>query len=428
MSSEFWKAENQALTDALKQRLLGSRERLTYSELARLDLPEVLRTYLRIQTRKALQAEYPLQWKPTPRYDPESPRIKTVLGQLRDVLQDETSFSRDEIARMVDIAVGLELGLILRPRATLEEILFKKTDRRPKEEVIEVVRRFCSQRPYLQALLKYIEAHPLETVTLSEFHSLANQADGEMQRPGIAKALGRDVEDLLGLVNQARGENQRTLRVPLLIGFLEERHLDDIAQQLLLEESSESNEWDIDEFKGKLAKAIARREELKRVAVVPPPEPVKPREGAEVEIPIAVKPPPATEAKAPEVAALAQEVAAQVQAEPRKPRIIFSDAEEGVSATMIIERQTIERQPPGPYVSLQTLITDRDRKGFIKKIFKKDVKAYEKFIGELDALATWKEAKAQINAELARREVDPFSKEATRLGDLVFERYFKKKR
>jgi len=427
VSTEFWKAENQALTDALKRRLVGSRERLTYSELARMDLPDVLRTYLRIQARKALQAEYPIQWKPTPRYDPNSPRISALLEQLRDVLQEETSFSSDEIARMVDIAVGLELGFILRPRVTLEEILFKKADRRSKQEVMEVVRRFGSRRPFLQALLKHAEAHPSDTVTPTEFRQLADEADTDVLKSGIAKALGQDVQDLLGLVNQARGENQRALRVPLLIGFLEERHFDDIAQELLLEDSSESGEWDIEEFKRKVAVAIERREERRRAATAPP-EAVRPPEVPKAEVPLAVQPPPVPETKAPEVAALAQQVAAQVQAESKRPRIIFSEAEEAISATMIIERQTIERQPPGPYVSLQTLLSERDRKAFVKKIFKKDVNAYEKFIGELEALDTWKEAKARINAELARREVDPFSKEATRLGDLVFERYFKKKR
>ncbi|MDZ7265000.1 MAG: hypothetical protein ONB16_10475, partial [candidate division KSB1 bacterium] len=66
---------------------------------------------------------------------------------------------------------------------------------------------------------------------------------------------------------------------------------------------------------------------------------------------------------------------------------------------------------------------------FIKKrVFGDDDTAYQEFIRQLDALDNWKEAKKYIEDELMARGIDSFSKEALRITDLAFERYFPKKR
>jgi hypothetical protein len=76
---------------------------------------------------------------------------------------------------------------------------------------------------------------------------------------------------------------------------------------------------------------------------------------------------------------------------------------------------------------LVSLIDVKSRKLFVRNIFHKDENAYDKFIIELQALKTWREAKIRIDQELAKRKNDPFSREAIRLGDIVFSRYFPKK-
>jgi hypothetical protein len=76
---------------------------------------------------------------------------------------------------------------------------------------------------------------------------------------------------------------------------------------------------------------------------------------------------------------------------------------------------------------LESLIDIKSRKLFVRNIFHKDENAYDKFIMELQALKTWREAKIRIDQELAKRKKDPFSREVIRLGDIVFSRYFPKK-
>ena len=104
------------------------------------------------------------------------------------------------------------------------------------------------------------------------------------------------------------------------------------------------------------------------------------------------------------------------------PRIIYQEAE----APLIIDRAKLEAQPPGPYPSMSRLIDEKSRNAFIKKIFHKDLDAYLAFIERLEAMQTWKEAKALLDKEFQTRRVNPYSKEGVHLSDLAFSRYFTK--
>lgn len=73
------------------------------------------------------------------------------------------------------------------------------------------------------------------------------------------------------------------------------------------------------------------------------------------------------------------------------------------------------------------MIDDKSRRAFIRKIFQRDADAYLEFVDRLEPLQTWKEAKALLDAELGLRNVNPYSKEAVQLSDLLFGRYFSKR-
>ncbi|MFQ5632341.1 MAG: hypothetical protein ACE5I1_26525, partial [bacterium] len=72
------------------------------------------------------------------------------------------------------------------------------------------------------------------------------------------------------------------------------------------------------------------------------------------------------------------------------------------------------------------IIDNKSRTVFIKKIFSKDKLAYVEFIDQIEEKDSWKEAKAILDAELASRKISPFCREAVKLSDLIFAKYFSK--
>jgi hypothetical protein len=105
------------------------------------------------------------------------------------------------------------------------------------------------------------------------------------------------------------------------------------------------------------------------------------------------------------------------------PKIFYQDAEE----PLVVDRAKLEAQPPGPYPSITRLIDEKSRSAFLKKIFRKDLDGYLAFVEQLEAMQTWKEAKAFLDKEFRARQVNPYSKEAVHLSDLLFSRYFTKR-
>lgn len=83
-------------------------------------------------------------------------------------------------------------------------------------------------------------------------------------------------------------------------------------------------------------------------------------------------------------------------------------------------------QPPGPYPSLRNIIDKRSQNMFVNKIFGKDESAYFKFLDHIDKKDSWKEAKAILDLELQFRKLGLFSREATKLSDMIFAKFFSK--
>jgi hypothetical protein len=127
-----------------------------------------------------------------------------------------------------------------------------------------------------------------------------------------------------------------------------------------------------------------------------------------------------------ELSDIAIEPSVEIDAAPLPPRPKLKYRYPDDDEPLMIDRAKIEAQPPGPYPSFTRLVDEKSRRDFIKKIFHKDLEAYLAFIEQIEEMQTWKEAKAFLDREFQQRKVSPYSKEAVRLSDVVFSRYFTK--
>lgn len=73
---------------------------------------------------------------------------------------------------------------------------------------------------------------------------------------------------------------------------------------------------------------------------------------------------------------------------------------------------------------LKMLITEKQQKKILKKIFNRDRPAYDAFIASLESLRSWKEAFQAIETELTRRGFTPYKTEAVLLTSIVYRRYY----
>lgn len=80
--------------------------------------------------------------------------------------------------------------------------------------------------------------------------------------------------------------------------------------------------------------------------------------------------------------------------------------------------------PVADITGLRSLLDEKTEKLFIKKLFSGDMEAFTSLFDKLDESESWRVAKILIDNELFKRDVDPFSREAIKLVDMVYSRYY----
>jgi hypothetical protein len=104
-----------------------------------------------------------------------------------------------------------------------------------------------------------------------------------------------------------------------------------------------------------------------------------------------------------------------IRREPKEDNQIESEEPEE-----ILEKSVSQSQVDG----LSNLIDEKTEKVFVKKLFDGDNEAFKVLLNKLDESESWRVAKILIDNELFKRDVDPFSREAIKLVDMVYSRYY----
>ena len=88
------------------------------------------------------------------------------------------------------------------------------------------------------------------------------------------------------------------------------------------------------------------------------------------------------------------------------------------------EKNDLDRHKEAAMSGLHQMIDSKTEKIFVKKLFSNDQEAYNHLMKKLEESESWRVAKILIDNELFKRDVDPFSREAIKLVDLVYSRYY----
>jgi hypothetical protein len=461
-----WEYEKEKLTLALTERLLRGREGVAFSELKKSlviffdqqtpKIGEMVLTLLRRQARQIIRQEKPLLLQSQRRFELEDNALRTPLRQLRDLLTERLVFDKNELQAAVAVAVRLNFDLITRPAATLESLLYRRAPARKKADIAVILEGFEDDYPLVACAQRFLMEYPDGPVTQEAFAALCRRAEREVYRLRPVPAVIADLQRYQKFCAAIGPTAASRISTPTILRMLRERGLNHLAENAAAE-LSELESWsfpDIAPILERYEAGLGLRAQLIEPAI-PPPEAaleasamekddvdIKP---AEVQPAVMALQPAAEGQPAPQIETAAanqaeifpppvaeefQEVdlKAILQVEEAAsvslPKVIDNHAED--DEPLFVEHAKIEAQPPGPYPSMRRLIDEKSRQALIKKVFQKDLDAYLDFIERLEELQTWKQAKAFLDGEFKKRRVNPYSKEAVQLSDVVFRRYFLK--
>ena len=436
MLKETLQDERKRLASALEERMIDGKQRIAFAELKTLELPDMLLGSLQKQARSIFKNEKPIRIIQSDRFDFSDDKIKDELTRLRDILLEQVYFAPTEIRKAINLSMTLHFDLAIQPFDTAAAILFQNADEKKCRESIEILNNIGEKLPPVKALSERLLVHDAESIDRDGLSKLADVIKAEVYAENPVSSMLFDIDYLKQFYDAIFENGESAFAADVVHAMLRERGMSDFEKGFE-EQKSQKKFWNIEDIQqflerfllvGQLQHDNSFSSHIYYSEKEDEADTRKPASDIEVE-PV----PEAHEEPEPQRTAKAEteqedkpkngitEVPTEPAAPSRRSRNVFH-----FDDTDLIDRKKIEYQPPGPYPSLESIIDNKSRNLFIKKIFKKDKLAYLEFIENIEKKESWKEAKAILDKELNARKISHFCREAVKLSDLIFARYFSK--
>ncbi len=436
MESATWENEKRLLATTVRDRLIGNRTTIQYKELLNNKIPTFLKNYLQNSVQKYIHTEEPFQFNNSKRFDFENTKIIELKNSLIKAFEEATIFSKEELTEIINRTVSLQFNLLAKPSTTLLKIFFKNKSERIQTEIIQILEGLDDRRVLIKVLIKNIKEFDQYHIVEEDFKKIFSKTFEEVYQDDFIKSFMSDVIAVADFLDMIYGYENKQIDMNLLQLLLKERNL---TQYIRAFYGYSEPKIDHTKIALLLRKYLTDKEhvdsdldddEIKKFMMVPCSDDHRDYFAEqssklyENEI----------DRSFDQVGQANRATSIIDETKYQKPLGVSDTDKKFPKVTnvwkdpmdMVIDRSLIEKQPDGPLYSLKRLVDEKDRKFFEKKIFNNDIRSYNEFIGKLDGIDNWKEAKRIIDNELFIRSIEPFSKEALRLGDVVFNRYFPK--
>jgi len=451
----MWENETVVLVVSLKKRIMGGAEKVRFGRIAADNaIPPFIKILFKNRVEEYLILESPLTFKSTPHFDIKPEDVEGLKGQILDVFREAAFFKQDEVEELLREALVLRLDYLVKPVSTMDRLLFEKKNSVLIADLEKTVNPFTKVLPYAEQLIKESRRLGYTEIEKDEYQNLAGDIVKKMAGADPLKLVLHDFSVLTDFLSETKGEEIARVEGAVLKEFLEERLLNPFRKALEVEMKLGKEDFDAADLEMTLKRYIELRLAFDQAEVTPVQQKNKTAE-------------PVIMDSAPEAGAKEQQAEAEVkqtidegwdldsvlgeetplmESEIAKDEKIAEEKTKSKKPMRIIRRDQKEDEEPAldseplpsidaelvpekksPFVKMggfRELIDDKTEKVFIKKLFNGDGDAYSKLLQKLDEAESWRVAKILIDNELFKRDVDPFSREAIKLVDLIYSRYY----
>lgn len=362
-----------------KQKILSyasGKEQISLSEILSWDIPQTLKDYFNIFSERILSEEL-LSVLYSKRFNQGNVEFIEARKRLMGTLKNAILLNYPEFENAVDKASKFAINFILRPEWTLAKVIFKNDNIKTTEQIIESLLNFNEYTYYKKLLEKVLTKYQSNEIKLELFQRILRKIDEEVIKSVSIKDMLSIIEPVFNFFKFANDEN--TVPAEALIIFFNDKGAENIVKEIELERELHRR-----------AKFTINDVEiiLKRLF------------------------------KAAEASAFTTEPKV-VETLYQEEKI--SEPEETLNLEAESQPQTTIKLP-----DLNSLLDEKKREKFIKKIFKRNEEKFQQAIEKLNSIDNWKEASTFIDSIFIEHEIDPYSDEAIEFTDFVYRRYILK--
>ncbi len=396
---------------------LPALEVFSYSDLQSLSLSTQCRAF--IFAELTFSARSLLTSLKSSRFNLQHDALREPRHRFADtIVATATQLAREDFIKILESAVQIEAQYLARPHKVLKDLIFANRSELPPLDILDRLSNFAEYAYLIDVFKQYLERKQPSVLSAEKFEKVLFEIDSK-----LCAAYSHD--DLMMLFKPLfefyqRGDETavpcETLRL-----FLSEKNLDAHVQRIDLAVQNGIQSLTAEALNDLLLAPLD--------ILAPKPEPIAPKPelatpqpelaksditnpNSEIQIPKSDITNPKSETPKSDIAIPKSEIP---KSEPLT--IDFFELEK-----QRLQSQKAQKEPALRDVRL--LISDDERKKFIKRLFKGSEEDYNAAISAINQMKTWREASLYIDREVfSRFKVDEFSGEAVAFVDIVFERF-----
>ncbi|MEN3038935.1 MAG: hypothetical protein ABDI07_07275 [Candidatus Kryptonium sp.] len=367
----------------IKQKILANalgKEQIQLTEIMRWDIPQSVKDYFNIFAERILIEEV-LNLLYSKRFDQDNPDLISIRKKLITTLKNSFLFTYPEFENAVDKASKFSLNFVIRPEWTLTKIIFKNDEVKTAEQIFDSLSNINEYPYYKKLITKILEKYQPNEVKVDFFKKMLRRIDEEVFKNVSLNEMLSTTEPVFKLFKFANDLN--LVPAEALMIFFADKGLENVVKEIELEK----------DLHGRTKFAESDLEIILKRVLKPP---------------IAEEPTPI-----------------------QVPSSYFDQKTETTEIKLeekLEDFEPIESKPVSKIETklpdLNTLLDQKSREKFIKKIFKRDEEKFKDAINKLNSIDNWKEASAFIDSIFITYEIDPYSDEAVEFTDFVYRRYF----
>jgi len=358
------------------------------------------------------------------RFDYDEPQVRVLIDKIFDLLSQNAFFDLNKFNQLLERAIKLQLNFIVKPHRTLKQFIFRDADSVSTIEVYDTLKYFSQFEYYKLAISEFFNRKYLHNIDSTQFSELIDTIDDDYFEKDKLDLTLNTISSIMAAIGQAQQQSLSKLSVDILYDALSDRNLDEfteLVQKVKYETSFK--ELSLEEIE-----TLLKEHKLPddHIAEVKPPE-------SAFET---YQPEPETETAGSE--SLIEPAGFDIE-EPSEevftePEVVSSEEPESVAppepavsvADDLADHVAKQIQSDSPLEDLEEMIQGRIRRKIIKKLFKKNEQAFQSFLAALNKEFSWKAASRIIDDVFYEHEINPYSKEAINLSDIIYLRFFPK--
>lgn len=385
------------------------------------------------------------------RFDYDMPEVRRHIDNIFDVLKQSANFKISKFNQLLERAVKLEMNYLIEPQRTLTQFLFKDAPIVSTIEVYDTLKYFFRYNYYKDAISEYFNTKYLHEISQDQFVDLMAQIDEKIYKDNVLETTLKTLKTICGFVNEALEEDTDVITLNVLKHSFTDHKLDaylDLVKQL---KDSGKEEISLSELEPILSEGnIKTIEEVqldssKREATQIMLENLEDIETAKPEVEVSE-----IDLKEPEIKLQEPEDEEEIEDDEEEPEdeeeieddakvieeapepiaqekpVVQDPEQEGKVADDLANFVANQIKSDQPMEDVNKIISGRNRKRIVKKLFKKKENEFNSFVDILNSQSTWKEASVIIDEEFYQRGINPYSKEAILFSDMVYTRFFPK--